>query len=66
MYLTDFASLLSEKQNALVEEFVAAWEETLGLMADKMSLADAWAKNPPHEAGKQPLSDFLGNVSYQV
>lgn len=48
-----------------MEEFVAAWEKTLGVKADKMSLADAWAKNPPHEAGKQSLSDFLGNVSYQ-
>lgn len=64
VYPTDFASLLSDKQNALMDEFVTAWEKTLNVKADRISLADAWAKNPPQDAGnKQPLGDYLGNVS---
>ncbi|OAR02097.1 hypothetical protein LLEC1_06688 [Akanthomyces lecanii] len=66
VYLTDFASLLSEKQKALMQEFVAAWEKALGVKADKMSLADAWAKNPPQGAGKQALSNYLGNATYDA
>lgn len=64
VYPTDFASLLSDKQNALMDEFVTAWEKTLNVKADRISLADAWVKNPPQDAGnKQPLGDYLGNVS---
>lgn len=63
VYPSDFASFLSEKQEALMEEFVVAWEKALGIKADRMSLADAWAKNPPQDAGKQALDEYLGNVS---
>ncbi|KAM3504581.1 hypothetical protein MY11210_008300 [Beauveria gryllotalpidicola] len=64
IYPTDFAPLLSKKQQDLMGEFVAAWEKALGVRADNISLADAWAKNPPREAGKQTLHDYLGHAAY--
>lgn len=54
IYPTDFASLLTDKQKALMDEFVAAWEKVLNTKAEKISLADAWAKGD-----KQPLTDYL-------
>lgn len=63
IYPTDFAPLLSKKQLDLMGEFVAAWEKAIDVKADNISLADAWAKNPPREAGKQTLHDYLGHVS---
>ncbi|KAK8145397.1 hypothetical protein G3M48_004481 [Beauveria asiatica] len=64
IYPTDFAPLLSKKQQDLMDEFVAAWERALGVKADIISLADAWAKKPPREAGKQTLHDYLGHAAY--
>ncbi|KAF1739803.1 Outer envelope protein 64, chloroplastic [Beauveria bassiana] len=64
VYPTDFAPLLSKKQQDLMGEFVAAWEKALGIKADNISLVDAWAKNPPSEAGKQTLHDYLGHAAY--
>ncbi|OAA35140.1 Amidase signature domain protein [Beauveria brongniartii RCEF 3172] len=63
IYPTDFALLLSKKQQDLMGEFVAAWEKALGVKADNISLADAWAKNPPREAGKETLHDYLGHAA---
>ncbi|KAM0740820.1 hypothetical protein ACQRIT_006004 [Beauveria bassiana] len=64
VYPTDFAPLLSKKQQDLMGEFVAAWEKALGVKADNISLVDAWAKNPPWEAGKQTLHNYLGHAAY--
>ncbi|KAJ6782018.1 hypothetical protein PWT90_05873 [Aphanocladium album] len=64
VYPTDFSALLSKKQSALMDEFVAAWEKLLNTKADKISLADVWAKNPPQQADKHSLSDYLGSAAY--
>ncbi|ATY58573.1 Amidase signature domain [Cordyceps militaris] len=66
VYPTDFASLLSDKQKSLMDEFVAAWETALGIKAVRLSLAETWTRNPPHEAGKQTLDDYLGTAAYDA
>lgn len=63
IYPTDFAQWLSAKQRALMDEFLVAWEKTLGVKAERMSLADVWAKSLPNGADNQTLHDYLGNVS---
>ncbi|TQV91793.1 beta-mannosidase precursor [Cordyceps javanica] len=66
IYPTDFSSLLSDKQNLLMDEFVAAWEKILNVKANNISLAETWAKNPPKEARGQTLNDYLGNATYDA
>lgn len=62
VYLQDFKDLLSEKQQALMEEFIAALQK-LGIKIERVSLSASWAASPPREAGKQSLDEYLGNVS---
>ncbi|OAA57192.1 Amidase signature domain protein [Cordyceps fumosorosea ARSEF 2679] len=64
IYPTDFAQWLSAKQRALMDEFLVAWEKTLGVKAERMSLADVWAKSLPNGADNQTLHDYLGNAAY--
>lgn len=66
VYPTDFKDLLSEKQQSLMDEFVEAAEKLLKVKAEKISLADVWAKNPPSEAGKQSLDEYLGSSAYDA
>lgn len=63
IYPTDFFPLSSEKEQALTEEFVAAVEKRTGVKAERISLADTWAKNPPCKGKGQSLNEFLGSVS---
>lgn len=63
VYPVDFEAFLSEKQKSLMGDFIAALEKLLKVKAEKISIAAIWAKNPPREAKKDTLDQYLGNVS---
>lgn len=53
-------------QLQLIEQFTHDMEEFFGVGAQRIRLESLWAEDPPEEAGRRRLSDYVESVSSSV
>jgi len=58
----DFFPQADAAQQNMSDEFTSIIEELLGVRKTPISIADAWALNPPLEAGGKALLEYLEMV----
>lgn len=63
LYPLDFFPQAGADQQAMSDAFVQVVERFLGVKRTPISITDTWAFNPPQEAGKKSLHEYLEMVS---
>jgi len=64
LYPIDFFPMPNGVDQILMDEFITALEEHLGIKRTKVYLADEWEKAPPPSASGQSLQKYMAKVGF--
>lgn len=62
VYLKEFVPDLPQEQTDQIDQFVKDVEGFTGIKAERVSLEDVWASNPPEGAESKTLQEFMRDV----
>ena len=62
-YVTDFFPHQSSSQQAVIEAYLQALEQTLDVKRTEISIAQRWSQCPPEESNGKTIREYLDKVT---